>query len=156
MAHESVVWTMSDKPIIDDLDIQPVEDTPPRRTAVASTTRKTKAAPPYREGKLIDPLTKVYAAFGLGLFPFAPRAAMAIAENAETCAIAWDDWARTSPAVRRMLYPLLNVSGGAKVVGAHIPILLAVLSERMEGSAFAEKIESWLKTVTMPTMDAED
>lgn len=146
---------MSDKPIIDELTITPVDDVPtPRRTvSTGRTTRTSKAAPPYKEGALIEPLRKAYAAFGLGLMAFSPQTALAVAENAESCALAWDEWAKTSPAVRKLLYPLLNVSGGAKVLAAHLPILLAVVAEKMEGTNLAAQVERYLQGFAVQPMD---
>lgn len=148
---------MTDKPLVDELDkldITPSADMPaPRR--VPASSGKAKTAPPYKAGALVEPLTKVYAAFGLGLMPFAPTAAGAIAENGESCAEAWDEWAKTSPAVRRLLYPLLNVSGGAKVLAAHLPILLAVVMERAAGTNFADQVERYLSQFAPQEPDTE-
>lgn len=153
---------MSDKPIVDELEILPVEDSPKQRRQLPTRPTATKAkktAPPYKEGALVEPLSKMYAALALGIMPLAPRTATAIMSEtedgstvAESCARAWDEWAKTSPAVRRLLYPLLNVSGGAKVVAAHLPILLAVgiesgiVSRFLGNPTFADQVEQFLKS----------
>jgi hypothetical protein len=57
-----------------------------------------------------------------------------------------------------MLYPLLNVSAGAAVFAAHLPILLAVVMEMKPGTQFADTVESYLAKITpqfMPTDDSD-
>jgi hypothetical protein len=141
---------MSDKPIVDDLSFEDIE-TVTKKAATAKKTKappKTKTTPVYRQGALIEPLTRFYATMGIGTMPFAPRTAEAIINQAEECAKAWDDWARTSPTVRRLLYPLLNVSAGAAVFAAHLPILLSVAMEMRPNSPFADQVENYLSKVT--------
>lgn len=151
---------MSDIPLVDELKFADVDDSPnDRRSSPAKkTTSKTttrKAAPPYKQGALIEPLTKVYATFAVGCMPIAPRTGEALINNAEACAQAWDDWARTSPTVRRMLYPLLNVSAGAAVFAAHLPILMCIVMEARPNSSFADTVESYLAKVTPDMGDDE-
>jgi hypothetical protein len=146
---------MTDRPIIDDLpDIEEIKDDSPlldapRRVNGATPARtsrtKTKPAPTYRKGALIEPLERFYATAAIGLLPFAPRTAEILAEQSEKCAQAWDEWAATSPAVRRMLYPLLNVSNGAKVAAAHLPIAIAVYMEIRPESPLVSKLEAYLE-----------
>lgn len=147
---------MSDKPIVDDLSFEDIETEPsvndrksaPAKTATKRTPPKTKPAPAYRQGALIEPLTRLYATGAIGIMPFAPRTGETVLNQAEECAKAWDDWARTSPAVRRILYPLLNVSAGAAVFAAHLPILLSVVMEMRPNSPFADQVENYLSKVT--------
>ena len=134
---------MADKPLLDDLDIQELPPdfevagsngrafTGTARPARAATSAKkpSKPAPPYKEGMFVEPLTKAYGLMALVLLPFKPNSAIAVAENAEQCAEAWDQWARTSPAIRKLLAPLLNSSGVAQVAIAHAPIGAAVVGE---------------------------
>lgn len=146
---------MSDKPIVDELEITPIDSEPRARRVPSGRAErvKAKAAPAYKEGALVEPLAKAYAAFAIGLMPFAPMSANQVMRNTEACAEAWDEWAKTSPTVRRMLYPFLNVSGGAKVFAAHLPIMIAVGLETGALSRFAsmglgDRIEEWLRDST--------
>lgn len=161
---------MSDKPIVDELEIFPV-DTPraTNRTQRTSSRPSKKPVPPYKEGALVDPLSKIYAALAIGLLPFAPRTATAIMAprvvtldddtevertTGEDCAHAWDEWAKTSPTVRRMLYPFINVSGAAKVFAAHLPIMFSVVAESgllsrlTNGTPFADMVEQYVYAAT--------
>lgn len=153
---------MSDKPIVDELEISLVTDdttrTTPRRVPSGRPTKTKKTAPQYKEGALVEPLTKAYAAFALGTMPFAPMTANQIMQRAEECAQAWDEWAKVSPTVRRLLYPLLNVSGGAKVFAAHLPIAVAVMVEtgamnRFIANGFGDRVEEWLGAATETATD---
>lgn len=166
---------MSDKPLIEDLALSTEFDAAPRRPPGRPPGAKTKKpVPPYRQGALIEPLEKMYGALALGLMPFAPLTARSILSdvevtlednstvvrsNAENIAHAWDEWAKTSPAVRRLLYPLLNVAGGAKVVAAHLPILMAVALEtglvsKLLSHGVGEQAEEFVRRMT--TVDNDD
>lgn len=135
---------MSDKSILDGLSFTEVSEKDKPAPRKASKPRTKVTAPPYREGALIEPLSKLYATGALGLMPFAPLTAEALMLNAEACAKAWDEWARTSPTVRRLLYPLINASAGAAVLGAHLPIAMAVVMELRPGTPFANAMEGYL------------
>lgn len=158
---------MSDKPILDDLDISLVEETPRRMVSngrARATAKKPTPAPPYRQGALVEPLSKLYGMVAIGLMPVAPRTAMTILSeqtvtdvesgqtetllNAEIIARAWDEWAKTSPAVRRLLYPLVNVGAGAKVFAAHLPLILALIVEFAPGFRFSDQVESFLQSMS--------
>lgn len=161
---------MSDKPIVDELEITPVDSPRTVNRTQRTLPRPTKkTAPPYKEGALVGPLSKMYAALAIGLLPIAPKTATAIMSprvvtldddtevertTGEDCAHAWDEWAKTSPAVRRMLYPLINVSGGAKVVAAHLPIVFSVVAESgllarlINNTPFADMVEQYLYAAT--------
>lgn len=140
---------MSDTPLVDDLRITEVqEDRPaPGANGRRSTAKRAKPAPTYRKGALVEPLARTYATFAVGLSPFAPQTSVVLMKQAETCAESWDKWAATSPMVRRLLYPLLNISGGAEVLAAHLPIVAAVAIEMKQGTRLAEMAEQYLEMV---------
>lgn len=139
---------MSDKPILDGLTFTEVDEPerPPRVERTTSKRRKSKPAPPYKEGELIPTLTRAYAYMALGIMPFAPETANALMSNAESCAKSWDDWARTSPTVRKALYALRNTSAGLAVAGAHLPIVLAVATEVAPQSRLAQLARQFVST----------
>lgn len=147
---------MSDTPLVDDLQFSEI-DTPNRKApAKKAASSRPKTAPPYRQGALIEPLTRMYATMAVGVMPIAPRTGEALINQAETCAEAWDEWAKTSPAVRRLLYPLLNVSGAAAVFAAHLPIVMCIAMEMRPNSSFADTVESYLAKVTPETDEPAD
>lgn len=133
MARETVPGS-----ILDDLDR--IEEIPgladkvqERRTNGARNTTRAKPstpAPPYKEGMFIEPLSKLYALVGIGFLGVGkPASAMAFMENGIECATTLDEWAKTSPKVRKMLAPLLNAGGMGAVAVAHAPIAFAVVGD---------------------------
>lgn len=144
---------MSDRALLDDLIISELPpDSPTRRATPAKPAPKTKPTVPYKEGMFVDPLVKIYGAFAIGLFPFDKLCAETIAENAEEMATAWDEWAKTSPKIRRMLAPLLNAGGFAKVVAAHTPIATAIAMHHVPASRkLVEKIQAYFDRVNSAT-----
>jgi hypothetical protein len=85
-----------------------------------------EAAPVYRAGILVKPLTDLYVAAGTMLLPISPAVGTAFVQNAQPCAESLDELARTNPAVRRVLMSLLTTGAWGKVIAAHFPIILAI------------------------------
>ena len=103
--------------------------TPPPRgnatTAPRTVTREEETRPQYRPGILVEPLTDLYRTMGLVIMPFNQATSTAFLQNAEPCAQAWDELARTDPKMRAFLMSLLQTGGWAKVLVAHAPIAMA-------------------------------
>lgn len=80
-----------------------------------------------RKGALVRPLVKMYAGIGAVVVPFDATCGTQIINSAESCAKALDDLAQTNPAVARALLALVETSGWATVIAAHMPILFVIL-----------------------------
>lgn len=136
-------------PLADDFTAPNVKGSQPRwwerapKSGKKTRTGKAKSAPgpapAMPRGGLKGPLTNVYTGIGMSVMPFDPSCGRMIIENAEKCASALDELARTNPAVRRVLLSLVTTSAWGAVVMAHAPILMAiamhhvpVLKERQE------------------------
>jgi hypothetical protein len=124
--------------ILDDLDrIEEIpglaEKVQERRTNGARNTTRTKAStppPPYKEGMFVEPLSQFYALLGMGFLAVGKQnSALAFMENGHNCAKTLDEWAKTSPKVRKTLAPLLNAGGFGAVAIAHAPIAFAVTGD---------------------------
>jgi hypothetical protein len=95
--------------------------------------------PPYKEGMFVEPLAQMYAMAGMAFLVVGKQnSAMAFMENGHQCAETLDEWARTSPKVRKLLAPLLNAGGAGAVMVAHAPIAFAVVGDMMP--TMAEKM----------------
>jgi hypothetical protein len=94
--------------------------------ATANAASKHKAAtlrPPAKLGKQI---ADMYAMGAMGLMLVDPVCATALAQSAESCGMAWEQAAKESPAIRRVLTRLVATSVAGQLVAAHVPIILAV------------------------------
>lgn len=100
----------------------------PKSEKKARQTRekKTRAVPAMPRGGLKSSLTQMYTGIGMAVMPFDPACGRVVIENAETCAAALDELAKTNPAVRRVLMSLVTTSAWGAVIMAHAPILMAV------------------------------
>lgn len=98
-----------------------------------------KPMPPAPRGGLKAALEKWYMGIGITLMPFDPHCGKTIIDNAESCAEAMDDWARTNPKIRRVLLQMVNASAVGAVLTAHAPILMAVMTHHIP--AIREKQE---------------
>jgi hypothetical protein len=127
----------------------------PDYTRATKTTGRAKAktTPPYKEGKLLEPITLGYGFFGMGIGmlevkylqkPHMPIGTT-IVESAEQCAKAWDKAAQNSPAVRRVLYRLVESSTLMMVAAAHTPIAVAVATEMPATQNLAKKVIGFLE-----------
>lgn len=123
--------------------------------------KEAKPVPPYREGMYVEPMRDFYEFLGMMLMPFRPKAAAYLAfpetlldnetgqpvegkTGAQKCAEAWDNAARKSPTVRRMLESFLVVSVWGTLVAVHIPLILAIADKGDDGNPFAA-MEEMLK-----------
>lgn len=111
---------------------------PPRETAKDRRAGRTaaKASKPKervaagKRGEFIEPLTQMYAMAGLGvtMIDHDGRCGPVIMENAGTIAEKWDELAYGNESVRRALRTLTTGGAWAGVIGAHLPIAIAILS----------------------------
>lgn len=140
MARETVPGS-----ILDDLDR--IEEIPALKERVEQkrangnaprvAAKKTSTPPPpYKEGMFVEPLSQIYAMMGMGFLALGKtNSGMAFMENGAKCAETLDEWAKTSPRVRKLLAPLLNAGGAGAVAIAHAPIAFAVASDYMPNIA---------------------
>lgn len=123
--------------------------------------REAKPVPPYREGMYLQPMQEFYEFLAMVLMPLRPKAAMYLAmpetlrdsetgeftegkTGAQKCAEAWDNAAKKSPAVRRMLESFLVVSVWGTLVAVHIPLFIGLADKGGEENMFAG-MEAFLK-----------
>jgi hypothetical protein len=114
---------------------------PPRRNARPSRSTQTKTPPPrrtpleavsdeipqrYHPGVLVKPLRELYTVAGTLVLPFNKPVGTAFIQNAEPCAIALDNAAKTDQAIRRVLMMLVAGSVWGQIIAAHMPILMAL------------------------------
>jgi hypothetical protein len=150
---------------------EPFEETPPRvvekepRITRAAPKKTTVTTPPYREGALVEPITMAYGMFGLGIgtLEFSRGKehmpiGSAITESAEQCARAWDKAAKTSPAIRRMLYKLVGSSNLIGVSIAHAPIMMAVANEMPATQRLVKGLQTFVERMTYngPVSQSDD
>jgi hypothetical protein len=88
-----------------------------------SKVERAKALP---RGGLRQPLANIYTGIGMSVMPFDPSCGRMIIENADKCAEALDDLAKTNTAVRNFLIGLCTTSAWSAVVMAHAPIVMAI------------------------------
>lgn len=89
--------------------------------------------PTKKKTRLRDDIMGLYAAMGLGIFPFDQYVGTLVSENAENCAIAWEDLAAKNPAVKRALESILTTGAYSAVIAAHMPIAVAVATKYIPG-----------------------
>lgn len=106
-------------------DVQP-QDIPFTRVTDAEMPEPKKTG---RNSKIKTELTGMYTAAGLAVFAFDQPLGQLIAENAENCATAWDELAKSNPAVKRALENLLQTSAYTAIIAAHMPIAVAVATK---------------------------
>lgn len=109
----------------------------PRKNPVAEAetpkpVEKKQAPEMPKPGVLADGISGLYTFAGFGLMPFAPKTAVTVAGQAEECAKAWEAAAAANPKIRAALIALTNGSVYGALVMAHVPIVLAVVSETKE------------------------
>lgn len=68
-----------------------------------------------------------YTTVGIAVSAFDMPVGVAIVENAENCAEAWEKYAKTNPAIRRALMRFIQTSAVSEVVLAHVPIVMGIL-----------------------------
>lgn len=135
----------------------PQQEIPPRESFTSRRSAKSAAAkaaptrkvnePASKPGEFTQPLSDLYSMIALGVSVMDARSghddhncAQTIAENADTIAAAWDDLAQKNAGVRRALRKMVQGGAWAGVIGAHVPIALAIASNHMPG-AIPERAE---------------
>lgn len=78
-----------------------------------------------------DKIASLYTFGAMGLMPFKPQAAQAMALSADKCADAWMELAQENDSVRRVILALVEGGVWGKVFAAHTPILIALLPENL-------------------------
>lgn len=135
----------AEKPLVDAAEEAQQESKPRKRTA--SRSNASTDGQRYKPGMFVEPLEGIYTAIGMGVSAFdkhevedeagnktiVPLCGFAIASNAHSIATQWDSLAETNPQVRRALMKLLQGGAWAGVIGAHLPILGAIISNHMPG-----------------------
>lgn len=147
-------------------DVENVRDARTRpRGGTAAKRKPRKPAPPYPAEGYYDRVLEFYSGLAMVAFPFEPQIALylvtpemkmnpetkALEEGmtgAERCAKAWDDAAKVSPAVRRLLEAFLTVTVWGALISAHAPMLMILVKNRTslgEKLDPAEAMEAFLK-----------
>lgn len=115
------------------LDSKKTVEEPPRKRATRSPVKE----PASKPGEFVEPLTEFYVLAGMTVSMLDKKDQVcgpAIAESAESCAKAWDELAQKNPAVRHAIRSMLQVSAVGAVVSAHLPIMIAILTQHMPGA----------------------
>lgn len=97
---------------------------PPRRTPLEAVSDEIPQQ--YHPGVLVKPLRELYTVAGTLVLPFNKPVGTAFIQNAEQCAIALDNAAKTDRAIRRVLMMLVAGSVWGQIIAAHMPILMAL------------------------------
>lgn len=105
--------------------------------AAAESTEETPSAPPKTKrtrttrsrGKkdLTEELTSFYTTIGAGVFAFNQPDGVVILANAEKMAESLNKWGDADPRIRKVLERLCTTSAMGAVIGAHAPVVLAIL-----------------------------
>lgn len=96
------------------------------KQAAAKKAPKQERVKTLPRGGLKGPLTQLYTGVGMSLMPFDPACGRIVIENAEKCAEALDELAKTNTAVRNFLVSLCTTSAWGAVLMAHAPIVMAI------------------------------
>lgn len=98
-------------------------ETAPPRTFIRSDDDEIKE---YHPGILVKPLRDLYVTVGTLVIPFNKAVGTSFIQNAEPCAKALDNAAKTDKQIRRVLMLLIQGSVWGEVIIAHMPIMLAL------------------------------
>jgi hypothetical protein len=79
---------------------------------------------PNVKGQFIKPIARWYGMMAMGIGMRDPQCGMAIMQQAEACAIAWDELAYKNDSVRRVLHGLMQTGMWGEIFVAHMPILM--------------------------------
>lgn len=71
---------------------------------------------------------------GTLVLPFNQPVGTALVQNAEQCAIAWDNAAKTDKQIRRLLMMLIQGSTWGQIIAVHMPILMAAAATMIPNS----------------------
>jgi hypothetical protein len=80
----------------------------------------------YRPGILVKPLRDLYVTVGTLVIPFNKPVGTAFIQNAEPCAKALDNAAKTDKQIRKVLMLLVQGSVWGEIIIVHMPILMAL------------------------------
>lgn len=114
--------------------------------------------PRPKRGMFVKPLTQTYTSVGIMLMPIDPVCANLFIVNAESVARAWDEAAYENDTVRKFLNDFLKTSIAARVMMAHVPIIIGMFvhhSKRAQdmlgqmGEGFANTVENNLRVNDM-------
>jgi hypothetical protein len=117
-------------------NVPPKSSTGPRASSVdtplldltPAVEKVTSEAPVYKAGVLVKPLTAFYETIG-GLIILGDQVCgQAIIDSAAEAAKSLDELARVNPQVRKVLMKMMTTGAFTKVVVAHLPIIMVVLS----------------------------
>ena len=153
---------------VDDVDTVRDARTKPRASTKERTRKPRKPAPPYPAEGYYDRVLEFYQGLSMVFFPFEPQVSLYLVtpetkmnpetkeleeglSGAEKCAKAWDDAAKVSPSVRRLLETFLTVTVWGALISAHAPMVLILLKNRTplgEKLDPAEAMEAFLKRQT--------
>jgi hypothetical protein len=142
--------------------------TRPRRSTRDNTRKPRKPAPSYPAEGYYERVLEFYSGLAMVVFPFEPQVAMYLVTpemkmnpesremepgltGAERCAKAWDDAAKVSPGVRRLLEGFLTVTVWGALISVHAPMVMIFLKNRTslgEKLDPAEAMEAFLKRTT--------
>lgn len=98
-------------------------ETSPPRTFVRADDDEIKE---YSPGILVKPLRDLYVTVGTLVLPFNKAVGTAFIQNAEPCAKALDNAAKTDKQIRRALMLLVQGSVWGEIIIAHMPIMMAL------------------------------
>lgn len=101
---------------------------PPGRPVGVKATKALVELIPFP--KLKETLESYYLGASIALMPVLPATAMVVGANASKCAEVWVDYAKASPAAHKMISKMLTGIGIGTVLAAHLPIVMAAMSEQ--------------------------
>lgn len=116
----------------DTLNGEDLEDVAPKNGVPFTQIDDVPMPDPKKSGrpsKIKTEVQNLYTAAGLGIYPFDNVLGALIADNAENCAVAWDELAKKNPAIKRTLEKLLETSAYGTLIAAHMPIAVAVATK---------------------------
>lgn len=86
--------------------------------------------------------------------PFHPKFATAMHEQANECAVSWFGLAENNDTVRRWVLAFIEGGDWGKVIGAHTPIVMAVIPERVLNQFFLKGMGLFAKNVVVEPEEA--
>jgi hypothetical protein len=142
-----------------DAEPQRDEDEPPRRRRREPRARAPRTAPEspigigvedlladYKPGMFVEPFTKAYMTISALVMPFSEPIGISIAQNAEPCAIAWDNAAKLDKRIRVYLLKAMVTGTVVPLLVAHLPIMtvigVVVFGPKMSGVQSTEQTET--------------
>lgn len=133
--------------ILDDLDFgditaekpQDAAPTPgkrgPGRPAKNSASVPPKTVPMPKAGVIADQMSALYSFAAIPLMAVKPKTAVALMEQSDEIGKAWEQVAAANPKVRAALLGLAATSTWGALAMAHIPVVMALMSENEGQSA---------------------